>query len=176
MLSRVADSLYWMSRYLERAENVARFVDVNLHLCLDLPGPEGEQWSPLVLASGHREDFSARYGEPTRDNVIRFLILDPDSPNSIHSCVARSRENARWIRQFITVEMWETLNRFYLEFRHAAGQRGTRWLTHDFLESVVSASQMFLGVMDATMSRGEGWHFCRMGRMLERADKTSRIL
>jgi len=176
MLSRVADSLYWMSRYLERAENVARFVDVNLHLCLDLPGPEGEQWAPLVLASGHREDFAARYGEPTRENVIRFLILDPDSPNSIHSCVASSRENARWIRQFITVEMWETLNRFYLEFRHAAGQRGTQWLTHDFLDTVVAASQMFLGVVDATMSRGEGWHFCRMGRMLERADKTSRIL
>lgn len=176
MLSRVADSLYWMSRYLERAENVARFVDVNLHLCLDLPGPEGEQWAPLVLASGHREDFAARYGEPTRENVIRFLILDPDSPNSIYSCVASSRENARWIRQFITVEMWETLNRFYLEFRHAAGQRGTQWLTHDFLDTVVAASQMFLGVVDATMSRGEGWHFCRMGRMLERADKTSRIL
>jgi len=176
MLSRVADSLYWMSRYLERAENVARFVDVNLHLCLDLPGPEAEQWSPLVSASGHRDDFLARYGEPTRDNVIRFLVLDPDSPNSISSCVAQSRENARWIRQFITVEMWELLNRFYLDFRRAAGRFGTGWVTHEFLETVVSASQMFLGVVDATMSRGEGWHFCRMGRLLERADKTSRIL
>jgi len=176
MLSRVADSLYWISRYMERAENVARFVDVNIHMSLDIPGDSETQWQPLVTASGDRESFAARYGEPTRENVIRFLTFDGENPNSILSCVRTVRENARWIRQFITLEMWEQINEFYLMMEGASTEKMDRHASHDFLEDVMMASQLFSGITDATMSHGEGWHFCRLGRMLERADKTSRIL
>ncbi len=176
MLSRVADSLYWISRYMERAENVARFVDVNIHMSLDIPGDSGAQWQPLVAASGDREIFEALYGDATQDNVIRFLTFDGENPNSILSCVRTVRENARWIRQFITLEMWERINEFYLMMEQAAMEKMDRHAAHDFLEDVMMASQLFSGITDATMSHGEGWHFCRLGRMLERADKTSRIL
>ncbi|MDX1764427.1 MAG: alpha-E domain-containing protein [bacterium] len=176
MLSRVADSLYWISRYMERAENVARFVDVNIHMALDVPGDSGTQWQPLVDASGDRESFQVRYGAASRDNVIRFLTFDETNPNSILSCIRTVRENARWIRQFITLEMWEQINEFYLMMEGASTKKMDRHAAHDFLEDVMMASQLFSGITDATMSHGEGWHFCRLGRMLERADKTSRIL
>ncbi|MDF1553369.1 MAG: alpha-E domain-containing protein [Deferrisomatales bacterium] len=175
MLSRVAESLYWMSRYLERAENVARFIDVNYHMCLDIPGEGPDQWKPLVDASGDREAFAERYGEATRENVIRFLTFDTENPNSVTSCVQVARENARWIRQFITLEMWEHLNRFYLMVGDAA-RNPSAVVDHDFLNQVMTANQLFLGILDGTLSRGEGWHFCRLGRLLERADKSSRML
>ncbi|MBE0617108.1 MAG: alpha-E domain-containing protein, partial [Proteobacteria bacterium] len=103
MLSRVADALYWMSRYMERAENVARFIDVNLHMSLDIPGSPSEQWGPLVAATGDHEAYAARYGEPTGDQVVRFLAFDTENPNSILSCVTAARENARAARQFLTL-------------------------------------------------------------------------
>ncbi len=174
MLSRVADSLYWMSRYMERAENVARFVDVNLQMTLDIPGDSAGQWRPLVDASGDRELFAERYGDATQEKVLRFLVFDAQNVNSIFSCVRGVRENARWIRQFITLEMWEQINKFYLMVQRGAEAPGS--ITHDLLEEVMMASQLFTGITDATMSHGEGWHFCRLGRFLERADKTSRIL
>src|SRR5436190_9169660 len=105
MLSRVADSLYWMSRYIERAENVARFIDVNVHMTLDLPVGAVEQWDPLVATTGDHEMFSARYGAATRENTIEFLAFDNLNPNSIVSCLRGARENARSVRQFITLEM-----------------------------------------------------------------------
>ena len=92
MLSRVAEAIHWMSRYMERAENVARFVDVNLQLTLDSTEPF-EQWNPLVETTGDKKGFAERYGEATRDNVLRFLTFDPETPNSILSCLARAREN-----------------------------------------------------------------------------------
>jgi uncharacterized alpha-E superfamily protein len=165
-----------MSRYLERVENVARFIDVNYHMCLDVPGEGPDQWRPLVDASGDREAFEKRYGEATQDNVIRFLTFDADNPNSIYSCVMMARENARWIRQFITLEMWEHLNGFHLAVREAARNPAGTAAGHDFFAQVMTASQLFVGILDAAMSRGEGWHFCRLGRMIERADKTSRML
>src|SRR5581483_5261170 len=98
MLSRVADSIYWMSRYIERAENVARFIDVNLNLALDV-GPEMEkQWDPLIYTSGDQEDFRSRYSECDQSSVIRFLTFDEKNPNSILSCLQAARENARAVR------------------------------------------------------------------------------
>src|SRR6266581_3062158 len=107
MLSRVADSIYWMSRYMERAENVARFIDVNLQLMLDAPSGQGQQWEPLVNTTGDLEAFTKRYGKAaTQQNVIHFLTFDPENPNSIVSCVRAARENARTIREIISSEMW----------------------------------------------------------------------
>lgn len=176
MLSRVADSIYWMSRYIERAENVARFIDVNLNLMLDLPGGSAQQWQPLVDITGDTEAFAKRYGAATQQSIIQFLTFDTDNENSILSCVRAARENARSVREIISSEMWEQLNQSYLMINAAAGSRGDLTDPQELFASVKMASQMFAGVTDATMTHGEGWHFCRLGRKLERADKTSRIL
>src|SRR5262245_7546904 len=115
MLSRVADAIYWMSRYVERAENVARFVDVNLALSIDLPEAD-EQWLPLVQAAGDEELFRKTYGdgEVSRENVLRFLTFERQSPNSILSALAAARHNARTIREVVSSEMWEQVNKTYL--------------------------------------------------------------
>jgi uncharacterized alpha-E superfamily protein len=105
MLSRVANSLYWLSRYIERAENVARFIDVNLHMMLDLPVGATEQWSPLVTTTGDDIPFAERYRGATREHVIQFLTFDRDNPNSVISCLRAARENARSVREIISSEM-----------------------------------------------------------------------
>ncbi|MBI1813741.1 MAG: alpha-E domain-containing protein [Deltaproteobacteria bacterium] len=177
MLSRVADSIYWMSRYIERAENVARCVEVNVHLTLDLPtAATAEQWEALVTTSGDRVRFAERFDVASRTNVIQFLAFDIDNPNSILSCLTAARENARMIREVITSEMWEQLNTFYLLVRDAARQPRVLEAPQEFLTQVRMASHLFTGVTDATMSHGEAWRFDRLGRKLERADKTTRIL
>lgn len=176
MLSRVADSMFWMSRYIERAENVARFIDVNLQMILDGGGHQRGQWEPLVITSGDHKPFRERYGEATMENVLHFLTFDRQNPNSIISAVSSARENARTIRESISSAMWEALNTFYLMVRDAAVKSQFAETPHEFFTSVRNASHLFVGAAGATMSRGEGWHFCRMGRLLERADKTSRIV
>lgn len=177
MLSRVAESIYWMSRYVERAENVARFIDVNLQLMLDDPSGEGQQWLPLVNTTGDHEEFEKRYGKATQQNVIHFLTFDAENPNSILSCVRAARENARTVREIISSEMWLQLNKFYLMVNGAA-EDNSRALgnPHEFFTEVRNANHLFNGITAATMTHGEPWHFFHMGRMLERADKTSRIL
>lgn len=175
MLSRVADSIYWMSRYVERAENVARYIDVNLNLMLDSPGGADQQWQPLVNITGDHVDFAKRYNEATERNVIHFLTFDRDNPNSIISCLRAARENARSVREIISSEMWLQLNTYYLMVNSAAN-RGLNSSFHDFFTNVKLSSHLFTGITDATMTRSEAWHFCRLGRKLERADKTSRIL
>lgn len=174
MLSRVADSIYWMNRYVERAENVARFVDVNLNLLLDAPMGV-QQWEPLVVITGDQTLFQERYGEASAENVLRFLTFDPEYPNSILSCLRSARENARSVREVISSEMWEQVNSFYLMVK-AAAEEGSLADLHTFFPEVKMASHLFAGVMDATMTHNEGWHFGQLGRLLERADKTARIL
>ena len=176
MLSRVAESVYWMSRYVERAENVARFIGVNFQLTLDNPSMSDQQWLPLVNTSGDHEDFAKRYGAPTQENVLYFLITDPKNPNSILSCFRAARENARTVREIISSEMWLHLNKFYLLMNAAANDRRSLESPRELLEEVKLASHLFSGITDSTMTHGEAWHFCRLGRRLERADKTSRIL
>ena len=175
MLSRVAESIYWMSRYLERAENVARVVDVNLLLELDLPDPD-EQWDPIVKVTGDDGDFRARYDVPTRANVIEFLTFDPLNPNSILSCISKARENARTVREIISSEMWEEINAFYLSIHDPAARSRATYEGHEFFQQIKRTSHLIEGTKNETMPHGEAWHFSRMGRQLERADKTSRIL
>ncbi|MEW6496262.1 MAG: alpha-E domain-containing protein [Cyanobacteriota bacterium] len=175
MLSRVADAIYWLNRYVERAENVARFVDVNLNLMLDLPEGTNQQWEPLVLTTGDLDVFQSHYGEVTAENVIQFLTFDNNYPNSILSCLHMARENARSIREIISSEMWEEVNSFYFMVQEAMQGQQLSALP-DFFAQVKRASHRFAGVMDATMTHNEGWHFGQMGRLLERADKTTRLL
>src|SRR5207244_2278362 len=123
------------------------------------------------------QQFTERYGAPTRANVIRFLTFDVENGNSIISCLRKARENARSVRDVVSSEMWEQVNQFYLMVNSAAAARkGSLSDPHEFFASVKSASQLFAAVSDGTMSHSEGWHFHRLGRKLERADKTSRLL
>ncbi|HSE59428.1 MAG TPA: alpha-E domain-containing protein [Nitrospiraceae bacterium] len=172
----MASSIYWLNRYIERAENYARFIEVNLNLTLDLPGGTAEQWEPLVATTGDHESFTSRYGKATKETVIHFLLADAANANSILSCLAAARENARSVREIISTDMWEQVNRFHLMVRDAVSHGLSSRNLHAFLAEVKAASHLFLGITDATMSHGEGWHFARLGRLLERADKTSRIL
>src|SRR6476620_2149401 len=176
MLSRVASSIYWLNRYIERAENYARFIEVNLNLTLDLPRGTKEQWEPLVATTGDHENFTVRYGKATKESVIQFLSSDAANPNSILSCLNAARGNARSVREIISTEMWEQVNHFHLMVRNAVSKGLSSHNLHAFLSDVKAASHLFLGITHATMSHGEGWHFARLGRLLERADKTSRIL
>jgi uncharacterized alpha-E superfamily protein len=176
MLSRVADCVFWMSRYIERAENVARFVDVNLNLTLDLGGSLANQWDPLIYTAGDHDQFYQRYGVANQKNALAMLAFDDENPNSIVSCLKYARENARSIREIIAAAVWEELNKFYLFVRDAARHGQITDNPFGFFSHVKRSSQLIVGIMEATMSRGEAWHFAQMGRLLERADKTSRIL
>lgn len=175
MLSRVADSIYWMSRYVERAENVARFIDVNLKLMLDTADGEA-QWEPLVSISGDQETFAKRYGQPTFENVLKFLTFDTENPNSIISCLRAARWNARSVREVISQEMWLHLNKFYLMVNDVGPKPRQIGSLDEFFHEVKMNSHLFQGVTDGTMTHGEAWHFSRLARALERADKTSRLL
>ena len=175
LLSRVADSVYWMARYIERAENVARFIDVNLHLQLDLPLAPANQWEPLIETTGDMAEFTKKYGIVTECNVIQFLVFDEENPNSIFSCIRSARENARSVRETISSEMWEQVNSIYLQIQiHRANV--SQVSLSEVLHGLRMACHMFQGITDATMSHNEAWHFVRLGRMIERAEKTSRIL
>jgi uncharacterized alpha-E superfamily protein len=175
MLSRVAESIYWMSRYIERAENVARVVDVNVLLQLDIPDPE-EQWDAIVNVTGGHADFLERYDAPTRANVVEFLAFDALNPNSILSSVTKARENARSVREMISSEMWEEVNAFYLAVSGPGARDRALYQTHEFFQEVRRASHLVEGTKNETMPHSEAWHFSRLGRFIERADQTSRIL
>lgn len=175
MLSRVAESIFWMCRYIERAENIARVVNVNWHLSLDASSSE-PQWQPLVAITGDEELYVERYGEINQSDVFRFLALDRAYPNSINSCLKQARENARSVREIIPSDLWEQVNMFQQKVDEASRSSETVSHPHDFLEMVIKESNEFIGRTLTTMTHDDGWYFCRAGRMLERADKTSRIL
>lgn len=176
MLSRAADSIYWIGRYMERAENVARFIDVNLHHMLDLPPGTPEQWKPLVAVTGDLYRFLERYETTTRESAIQFLTFDPGNPNSILSCLRAARDNARAIRDVMSSDMWEHLNATYLQVSDDDAFERVRHSPYDFFSELKMAGRLFEGLTDDTMSHGEAWHFCRLGRLIERADKISRML
>jgi len=176
MLSRVADAIYWMSRYVERAENTARVVDVNHALTLDGPDEQDIDWLALVKTLGDHTTFAARYGAPTKESVLRFLAFDAEAPGSVVSSLSAARENARTVREVISSEMWEHVNETYLWVLSAAKDPDVVGSPFDFLDDVKKASQLFVGITYLTMTHNEAWHFARLGRLLERADMTSRIV
>ena len=175
LLSRVADSVYWMARYIERAENVARFIEVNLHLQLDLPPDSSNQWQPLIDTSGDTAAFQERYGSATQSSVIGFLALDGANPNSITACLRGARENARSVRETISSEMWEQVNSMYLQIQALRAMPVPERLPEVF-RGIRFASHMFQGITDATMSHGEGWQFIQLGRYVERSDTLAALL
>lgn len=175
LLSRAAEALYWMARYVERAENVARFIDVNLHLQLDMPLEPAHQWQPLIDTSGDAAIYRERFGKAKKAAVIKFLVLDTNNLNSIASCLRAARENARSVREIISSEMWEQINSMYLKIQSQRALAESERLA-EVLRGIRLGCHMIEGITDATISHSEAWHFLRLGRKLERADKTSRIL
>ena len=167
MLSRVADSIYWMSRYVERAENVARFISVNLHLSLDLPGEGVQQWLPLVVTTGDEKAFAARYDTASKANVIQFLTFDRDNPNSILSCLMRRPgERARRAGDHLAGDVGAHQS-LLPDAQRQRGVQAALENPYDFYEQIRVSGQQFMGVTDATMTHGEAWHFCRLGRSIE---------
>ena len=175
LLSRVADAVYWMGRYIERAENVARFIGVNQNLTIDLPRGYGDQWQPIIDTTGDRALFLKRYSAATRENVVRFLAFDPEYPSSICSCVLAARENARSVRDTISSEMWEQINTLYLLITEQS-RKPVPQVLPEFCHQIRMACHLFQGITHATMTHNEAWHFIHLGTLLERADKTTRIL
>ena len=176
MLSRVADSVFWMNRQIERAENVARAIETTLGLALEGTIEPGRLWNALVCAFGDQSDFWARHGLADQARVFDFLAFDPANPNSIYCCLQAARENARTVRDMISSPMWEEINKCYLAVRGASAARADFADPREFIDEIQRASQLITGATDGTMSHGEAWHFARMGRLVERADKTSRFL
>jgi uncharacterized alpha-E superfamily protein len=178
MLSRVANSIYWMNRYLERAENAARMIETQLHMVLDLPSlrEDPDAWKPLVDITGDEEYFKEKLGDPTQENVMFFHTFDGSYAHSIKSCLTAARENARSIREVIPSEIWEKINKLYLEVAGMGTSIRAFKDPHKFYSDIKMACHLIMGIAYTTMSRGEGWHFAQLGRYLERADKTSRIL
>jgi len=173
MLSRVAESLYWINRYVERAENISRFVEVSEAMALDCPPGSAEPWLPLIDASGDRELFDKLFPAGSPGDVVSFLVRAEDNPSSVVNCIAFARENARQIRDVLTTEMWEHLNATYWSLQEASFWQQP---PQEQLREIRAACQLFYGITDATLSRDLSWQFSRLGRLLERADKTTRIL
>lgn len=180
MLSRVANTFYWMVRQVERADNLARLIDVNQQLLLDSErldsGRLGGFWRPIVLSTGDHELFAELYDKAGSAEVIRFLTEDPRNPNSIVSCIGQARENARTVRDQLSDELWEEINSLYL---FACSDEARRLVSADpprFYGRIRRAAETFLGIASSTIPRSEAWDFMELGRHLERADKTTRFL
>ena len=178
MLSRTADSLFWLARYVERAGSIARIVQAGHRmssLALSMGNP-GNEWHSALIASGQEPAFLERYQEVIPANVIDFLVRDPDNPSSIVSSIETARRNARAVRTALTVDMWEALNETWQTTRSLkpADIRNDR--IDGFLEWVVQRSMLFSGAYESTMLRNDAYRFTRLGSVLERADTTARIL
>lgn len=180
MLSRVANSLFWMTRYIERAENTARIVDVNLQLLLDFRNLDdrrlAEHWVPIVQSTGDEELFFELYKAANGQTVTDFLVFRQENPNSILSAVGQARENARMVRDQVTVEMWEEINRLYLFIRSPQARQVWASAPDELCSEVKRSSLMLQGLVRGTVLENESWHFMEAGRFIERADKTTRIL
>ena len=176
MLSRVADSLFWLGRYTERAENYARFIDVNNNLALDLPPGVKEQWRPIITATGDDFLFNQGKQKATREHALHFLAFDDQNPNSILNSVSMARENARQIRESISIEIWEVLNELYHYMKACVKKK--IWLKEhaECYKRMRNQLQLMGGIAYDTAPRMQGWYFMQTGQYLERADKTSRIL
>jgi len=178
MLSRTADHLFWMSRYMERAENTARMLDVNYQTAL-LPQSDAVAelgWRSLLAISELTPDYTRRYGDIRPARLMEFMVADGDNPSSIFSCLRAARENARAVRGTLTTEVWETTNQTWLEFNRVLASGELRRDPASVFEWVKFRSHLSRGVVVGTMLQDEAFHFVRIGSFLERADNTARML
>jgi uncharacterized alpha-E superfamily protein len=176
MLSRVAENIYWMARYIERAENTARLINVNTNLLLDLPKSANVGWMPIIEILGSKQLFKEQYDSPEERNVLRFIIADQKNSGSIVSSLALARENARTIRDIIPRETWERINDLFLFAKGNAQSGIARKHRYDFLSKTILGAQTITGQLAGTMLHDVGYDFLKIGRNLERADMTTRII
>jgi len=182
MLSRVADALFWMSRYYERAENTARLIDVNINMMLDMGQyledgvTSAPHWNPILRIASPFDEFRLRHARTTPEAAIAWLTYDEDNPNSIVNCITRVRENASAMRDAISSEMWEQINTTYLQLRGASVSTIREEGEFNFFRRVREASQLFQGLVETTAPRNESYQWMQLGKYLERADATSRLI
>jgi uncharacterized alpha-E superfamily protein len=177
MLSRAADSLYWLARYVERAENVARLVTVGYRMASIARslGSNGNEWLSTLLSTGCENGFFTKYAEATQAAVTDYLVRDPDNPSSISASIETARRNARAVRTALTIDMWDALNETWLALRQMDLDFSSR-SPMQFLDWVRARSQLFDGAYASTMLRNDAFYFTRLGTFIERADSTARIL
>jgi len=176
MLSRVAESLYWMTRYLERAENTARLINATTHVLLDLPRGASFGWDVLIRVAGLDLLFGEHYREHDEANIMRFLISDERNPSSIISCIRSARENSRTLREVLPTVAWERINSLYLLVNRRSADAVDRTRRYILLDEVIERRQSIIGLLSDSMSHGAAFQFIKLGRYLERADMTTRIL
>ena len=177
MLSRVADSIYWMARYMERAENLARLLHANSQLYMDAGaggGGEASFWEPILMTTGEEEGYAKLYPAVTSEGIAEYLAVREENANCIRNCVRTARENARMVRDQISDEFWRTLNDIHLFLHSPKAERLRVQQPNEYYEEIMRASYLFQGVARSTMGRGEQWLFLQIGTYLERADQTSR--
>jgi uncharacterized alpha-E superfamily protein len=177
MLSRIAESLFWLARYIERAEDTARILDVNYQMLLEQSQDSYHlRWEPLIVMAGEEQLFRRLYSEVNAENVFEFLAFRQDNPGSIVQCIAKARENARTIRDRISREMWEDINGLYHMVSRFDPREEIVAGPHRFCDKIKFGTHRFHGVTDATSPHDEGWQFLRIGWSLERAEMTSRLV
>lgn len=176
MLSRLAENLYWHGRYLERAEDIARLVNVNANLNLDLPKGIAPGWEPLVRITGAGDLYAKLHEDFEERTVSRFLLSEQQNPNSLRACLESARENLRSARDLLPREVWEQMNGLYLDGEEALKGQLSKRRRHEFLRQLILDCQQIAGTLLGSMSQDDAYNFILIGRYLERADMTTRIL
>ncbi|MGF1571443.1 MAG: alpha-E domain-containing protein [Sumerlaeia bacterium] len=174
MLSRVAENIYWMARNVERAENIARIAEVNHLLTIDSVIEQKQQWEPLISIFAQEKNFKELYKKADAASVLNFLFTDLRNYNSVASCLHHARENARGVRDQISGDAWNQLNRLYLQSKAFVERKEIP--TQHFFDEIKDGAHLFFGIVNDTMSHDEGYRWMNLGRFLERADKTSRVI
>jgi uncharacterized alpha-E superfamily protein len=177
MLSRTADNLFWIARYMERAETAARLLEVGSRIAL-LPSAAGyrNEWDSLLQASGNADAFARKYGDPVQRNIESFLFFDRDNPSSVASCITTARENGRIVRTALTSQVWDALNTAFQELRQLERKRRSELELSRLTEWTMRHAAMVRGAIEATLLRNDGWDFLNLGYHLERADNTARLM
>jgi uncharacterized alpha-E superfamily protein len=176
MLSRVAERLYWMARYLERAEDTARLISAYSHLILDIPRGLEPGWNVLIDTLDAGPEFESRYRKVTERNIIKFLLADRENTCSIRHSIGVARENVRTTRDVLPAQAWELVNELYLYVADSAESSLARTQRFAFLENVIARNQQLNGLIDTSVTRDHALWFIRLGQLMERADMTSRIV
>ena len=177
MLSRTADKLYWIARYMERAETAARLLQVGARIAL-LPSADGyrNDWDSLLRASGNADGFAAKYDQPEQGNIEHFLFFDRDNPNSVASSITSARENGRTVRTALTTQVWDALNTAFQELRQLEARPKAEHELSQMTDWTMRHAAMVRGAIDATLLRNDGYNLLNIGYYLERGDSTARLM
>jgi uncharacterized alpha-E superfamily protein len=177
MLSRTADNLYWIARYMERADTVARLLEVGSRISL-LPSAHGyrSEWDSLLQATGMAAAFAKKYGDPVQRNIESFLFFDRDNPSSVASCITLARENGRIVRTALTTQVWDALNTAFQELKQLEREERSTLELSRLTDWVTRHTAMVRGAIDATLLRDDGFNFLKIGYYLERGDSTARLM